>query len=169
MIQRQNHSLYTTSENWKLQLAWCQSLSLLLLDEPAGSLSEGEVDSLMENVCTLQKNGTALLVIEHTMKVIFALANQVVVLNEGSVIADGPPNRDPQRRTCYRGVSRTRFSKEVGEKMTDMLEIKSLSAGYTNYPVINDVSINVEEHSIVAVIGPNGAGKTTLMRAIMVS
>ena len=26
------------------------------------------------------------------MKVIFALANQVVVLNEGSVIADGPPN-----------------------------------------------------------------------------
>ena len=51
--------------------------------------------------------------------------------------------------------------------MTDMLEIKGLSAGYTNYPVINDVSIKVEEHSIVAVIGPNGAGKTSLMRAIM--
>jgi len=47
-----------------------------------------------------------------------------------------------------------------------MLRIDGLSAGYTSVPVLNGVSITVDEGKFVAIVGPNGAGKTTLFKAI---
>jgi branched-chain amino acid transport system ATP-binding protein len=43
-----------------------------------------------------------------------------------------------------------------------MLHIEGLTAGYSAIPVLNGVSIKVEEGQFVAIVGPNGAGKTTL-------
>ena len=47
-----------------------------------------------------------------------------------------------------------------------MLEVESVSAGYSGLPVINSVSIAVEEGQFVSIVGPNGAGKTTLFKTI---
>ena len=47
-----------------------------------------------------------------------------------------------------------------------MLELKSVSAGYSGFPALFDVSLDVKPGEAVGVIGPNGAGKTTLMRVI---
>lgn len=47
-----------------------------------------------------------------------------------------------------------------------MLEIESISAGYSKVPVLNDVSIKVGEGQFVAIVGPNGAGKSTLFKTI---
>jgi branched-chain amino acid transport system ATP-binding protein len=47
-----------------------------------------------------------------------------------------------------------------------MLRIEGLSAGYSAIPVLNGVSINVEQGQFVAIVGPNGAGKTTLFKTI---
>lgn len=51
--------------------------------------------------------------------------------------------------------------------MARLLEIERLSAAYGNVPVLNDVSLRLDEGEIVAVLGPNGAGKTSLLRTIM--
>ena len=47
-----------------------------------------------------------------------------------------------------------------------MLRIEGLSAGYSAIPVLNGVSIKVEQGQFVAIVGPNGAGKTTLFKTI---
>ena len=47
-----------------------------------------------------------------------------------------------------------------------MLEIESLVAGYTVLPVLDRVSVKVEEGQFVSIVGPNGAGKSTLFKAI---
>ena len=47
-----------------------------------------------------------------------------------------------------------------------MLEIDGVSAGYSEIPVLDRVSIRVAEGEFVSVVGPNGAGKTTLFRTI---
>jgi branched-chain amino acid transport system ATP-binding protein len=47
-----------------------------------------------------------------------------------------------------------------------MLEIDGISAGYSEIPVLERVSIRVAKGEFVAVVGPNGAGKTTLFRTI---
>jgi branched-chain amino acid transport system ATP-binding protein len=47
-----------------------------------------------------------------------------------------------------------------------MLEVKGLTAGYGDIPVIRDVSLSVEPGEILLIGGENGAGKSTLLRAI---
>jgi iron complex transport system ATP-binding protein len=47
-----------------------------------------------------------------------------------------------------------------------MLELRSVSAGYSSKPVISDISFKVDKGSFWGIIGPNGAGKTTLFRTI---
>jgi branched-chain amino acid transport system ATP-binding protein len=49
--------------------------------------------------------------------------------------------------------------------VTHVLTVDELTTGYTNAPVLRDVSIDVDDE-IVAVLGANGAGKTTLLRAL---
>ena len=50
--------------------------------------------------------------------------------------------------------------------MSALLSVQALTAGYGGLPVIEDVALEVEEHSISVVIGPNGAGKSTLLKSI---
>ena len=47
-----------------------------------------------------------------------------------------------------------------------ILEIESLSVGYTDEPVVVDFSAVIAEGTVTTVIGPNGAGKSTLLRAL---
>ena len=47
-----------------------------------------------------------------------------------------------------------------------MLELKNVSSGYGNIPVVRDVSLKVAAGEIVLIAGENGAGKSTLLRTI---
>jgi zinc transport system ATP-binding protein len=51
--------------------------------------------------------------------------------------------------------------------MDYLIEIKSLSAGYENNIVLNDISFKVGMNDFIGVIGPNGGGKTTLLKVIL--
>jgi branched-chain amino acid transport system ATP-binding protein len=47
-----------------------------------------------------------------------------------------------------------------------MLRLERIVAGYSAVPVLNGISVAVDEGQFVAIVGPNGAGKTTLFKAI---
>ncbi|MFH1146792.1 MAG: ABC transporter ATP-binding protein [Pseudomonadota bacterium] len=47
-----------------------------------------------------------------------------------------------------------------------LLEIRSLTAGYKDRPVLNEVSFTADRGSFLGIIGPNGSGKTTLFRVM---
>ena len=51
--------------------------------------------------------------------------------------------------------------------MATLFEIKSLSAGYENKLVLEDINFTVNENDFIGVIGPNGGGKTTLLKIIL--
>lgn len=48
-----------------------------------------------------------------------------------------------------------------------LLEVQGITVGYTDVPVVVDVSMNVTSDETVAIIGPNGAGKSTLLKAVV--
>jgi branched-chain amino acid transport system ATP-binding protein len=65
---------------------------LLLLDEPAGGLNHDEVAELGTLIRSIRDRlGVTVLLVEHHMGLVMGLSDQVVVLNFGRVIADGPP------------------------------------------------------------------------------
>ncbi len=67
------------------------SPDLLLLDEPAAGLNSTEKQELSELLRRLKGHGLTILVIEHDMKLIEAVADHITVLNFGRCIADGTP------------------------------------------------------------------------------
>ncbi len=64
--------------------------TLLLLDEPVAGMSVAESRAFVEMVGTLPQELT-IVVIEHDMDVVFALANRITVLHAGQVLAEGTP------------------------------------------------------------------------------
>jgi ABC-type branched-subunit amino acid transport system ATPase component len=82
---------------------------LLLLDEPAGGMSPPEVEDLTSVVRQIQRAGITVLLVEHHMRFVMTLAEQITVLDAGRVIADGPSEavrRDPAVISAYIGVGR---------------------------------------------------------------
>lgn len=67
--------------------------ALLLLDEPAGGLNHEEVADLGTLIRSIRDRlSITVLLVEHHMGLVMSLSDQVVVLNFGRVIADGPPD-----------------------------------------------------------------------------
>ena len=66
---------------------------LLLLDEPTAGMNPQEKRELGELIRKLNREGLAILLIEHDMKVVMATCHRVAVLYHGEKIADGPPEQ----------------------------------------------------------------------------
>jgi branched-chain amino acid transport system ATP-binding protein len=83
----------STGQRKRLELARALATRprLLLLDEVTGGVDQGSVPGLIRLVRDLHATGLALLVIEHNMRVIMDIAQRVVALQLGQVIADAPP------------------------------------------------------------------------------
>jgi len=79
---------------------------LLLLDEVMAGLRPTECDQMVQVFRELNREGLTILLIEHVMRAVMALAGQIVVLHHGEVIARGTPQeivRNPAVLECYLG------------------------------------------------------------------
>jgi branched-chain amino acid transport system ATP-binding protein len=83
-----------------------QGERLLLLDEPAAGLAPAERADMMALVRQVAASGVTVLYTEHNMDAVFGVADRVLVLMQGLLVADGTPEavaRDPQVRERYLG------------------------------------------------------------------
>ena len=79
---------------------------LLLLDEPAAGLAPAERQAMMALVRRVVASGVTVLYTEHNMDAVFGVADRVLVLMQGRLVADGTPEQvaqDPQVRQNYLG------------------------------------------------------------------
>jgi branched-chain amino acid transport system ATP-binding protein len=90
--------------------ALCTEPDLLLLDEPAGGLDDGETDRLRAVLSDLARDdGLAVLLVEHDLRLVMEVCDRVAVMDFGSLIAQGTPKQvrsDPAVQAAY-------FGKEV--------------------------------------------------------
>jgi branched-chain amino acid transport system ATP-binding protein len=89
----------------ELAMALATEPEMLLLDEPMAGMGQEESTQIIEILHGLSKRKTMLLV-EHDMDAVFALADTISVLVYGTIIASGPPDfirNDEQVRQAYLG------------------------------------------------------------------
>jgi branched-chain amino acid transport system ATP-binding protein len=89
----------------ELAIALAQAPKLMLLDEPAAGAGAEETRRLVE-ILRGVKRRTTIVLVEHDMQAVFALADRISVLVEGRIIATGTPEAvraDAGVRTAYLG------------------------------------------------------------------
>jgi branched-chain amino acid transport system ATP-binding protein len=83
----------TTIDQRRLELARALATQprLLLLDEVMAGLNPAEIDQAVALVGKLAQRGLTIVIVEHVMRAIMAVANHIVVLDHGQKIAEGSP------------------------------------------------------------------------------
>lgn len=65
---------------------------LVMLDEPMAGVNPALTESLLGHILDLKKEGMTVLFVEHDMHMVSHIADWVIVLSEGRVVAEGPPD-----------------------------------------------------------------------------
>ena len=155
-----------------MALALATKPRVLLLDEPLAGLAAAERDRVGRLIKSISADIPVLLV-EHDIDRVFALADAVTVMNNGEVLVDGTvaDARDsPKVQEVYIGSGIHALAGRVGEsaaKDTTLLAVSGVNTFYGKSHILRDVSFDVRDNEIVALLGRNGAGKSTLLKTIV--
>ena len=100
----------------ELAIAIAHSPSLLLMDEPTAGMAPAERNQLMALTQRLaRERNMAVLFTEHSMDVVFAYADRIIVLARGQLIAEGTPDavrHNPEVQAVYLGTGKTYEAQE---------------------------------------------------------
>jgi branched-chain amino acid transport system ATP-binding protein len=99
----------TTIDQRRLEVARALGTEprLILLDETMAGLTRTEVEVAMRLIAGLREQGLTVVVVEHVMRAVMSLSDRIVVLDQGTKIAEGKPKEiasDPRVIRAYLGA-----------------------------------------------------------------
>ena len=157
----------------ELAKAIARDPQVVLVDEPFAGLTSRETAAFAELIGEMRRDGRAVLIVDHNVKSVAALADRVFAMYVGERIAEGRPKEvmnDETVRRVYLGgaltVAAARPESAFADAVTPFLEVDSVDVSYDRATALEKVSLHVHRGEFVAVVGLNGAGKTTLFNAI---
>ena len=144
---------------------------VVLVDEPFAGLATDEVKAFADLIHSFRDDGRAVLLVDHNVKSVVALADRVYAMHLGEPVAEGTPQEVMQHETVrevYLGgkIEAVHVRERVADARPALLEVHDVSVLYGRATALDGVSFCVNEGRFVSVVGLNGAGKTSLFNAI---
>lgn len=142
------------------------SPKVLILDEPTSALTESETSELFENIRKLQQDGMSFIYITHKLQEVFALADRVMVMRDGKLVATKPVEHVTEQALVAMMVGRE-IDDMYGEKRAfDQERVALKVEGLTREGDFRDISFDLRHGEILGFAGLIGAGRTAMARAI---
>jgi ABC-type branched-subunit amino acid transport system ATPase component len=144
---------------------------VVLIDEPFAGLTAGEMSAFSELIRGLRDEGRAVLLVDHNVKSVAALADRVLAMYLGQYVAEGTADevmRNETVRRVYLGGALEIAERESAAVAAapPLLRVDGVSVLYGKAQALAGVTLDVREGEFVSIVGLNGAGKTTLFNAI---
>ena len=154
----------------ELAKAVARDPKVVLIDEPFAGLTTAEIKVFSDLIRTLRDEGRAVLLVDHSVKSVAALADRVIAMYLGERIAEGSADEVMQNETVRRvyigGKIETVERKAAAAEGATLLDIDAVEVLYGKAKALDGVSLRVQQDEFVSIVGLNGAGKTTLFNAI---
>ena len=160
---------HTLSGGQKQRVAIAATLALgteiLVMDEPTAELDGEATAAVSALLRRLSGEGTAVLIVEQKIGELAAIADRMVVVEGGKIVAEGapahmvrdhPPNGGARRPAPAAATSRS--------GAPPIISVRGLVHRYDGVTAIGGLDLDVAPGEIVAVVGENGSGKTTLVK-----
>jgi energy-coupling factor transporter ATP-binding protein EcfA2 len=175
----------TLSDGEKQRLAIASVLAMgprtLILDEPTSNQDVAGTRQVLSTLEHLRREeGTTVLVAEHKTGEVGRLADRVLLLERGRLVADGPPEEVFARQEMLRrlGVRQPTIRSQSGwadliatdgdDPLSEdlLVGMEGVAAGYGRNLVLDGLDLSLGRGEFVALVGDNGSGKTTLARLL---
>lgn len=144
--------------------------NVIILDEPTAVLTPSEVDELFVILRKLRDSGKSIIIITHKLRETMALADRIVVLRDGHLVADDVKPSDvttEQLSSLMVGrqvdLHMRRPAKQIGEVC---LHVENLTVVDNGQVKVKNVSLDVHAGEILGVAGIEGNGQTQLLEAL---
>jgi ABC-type sugar transport system ATPase subunit len=139
--------------------ALSQNAKLVIMDEPTAALADADARRLMEVVKRLRDRGVGIIYVSHRLPEIFALADRVTVLRDGTYVGTKPIAEVTEGDLVSMMVGRAidhLFPKVDTTPGETVLEVRNLC--YRD--VVQDISFSLRAGEIVGIAGLVGSGRT---------
>jgi ribose transport system ATP-binding protein len=139
---------------------------LLILDEPTAALGGDETERLFAQVDRLRREGVSFVYISHRLDEIARIADRVLVLRDGRLVAHHESAQLPVKVLVEEMVGRSvdRMFPELREPGDDV--VLRVEAATSAQGAFRDISFAVRAGEVFGIAGIIGAGRTELVRAI---
>jgi ribose transport system ATP-binding protein len=138
---------------------------VLIMDEPTSALSDREARRLFGIVKRLAGRGVAVVYITHRLDEVAELADRVVVMRDGAVVADGPSG-DFSGADLVRSMVGRPLDRQFPEHERRPGDVVLRVEGLTAPPRAHDVGFELRAGEILALAGLVGSGRTDVGRAL---